>query len=230
MTDVVRSGKAPNWGTSEWSAQQITEAWWIAQTKGLEPPCFEQPQYNCFCRERFEVEYYPLYRQPYNIAATWSPLASGLLTGKYGGGKVPEGSRLDTTAYSHLKETLDKWHNDGTLAKVDELEKYAKEKLECSVSQLALAWCVRNANATTTILGATKPHQLTQNLGALAVARKMTREDDDAVEDILKNAPEPYSGYGGNGVRKLERLESEDVPVRVSHLVLPPARNRGPNK
>lgn len=227
MTDVVRSGRAHSWGTSEWSAQQITEAYWIAQIRGLEPPMFEQPQYNMFYRDRFEVEYYPLFRPPYNIGTTtWSPLASGLLTGKYKGGQVPEGSRLATDGYAFLKAKLDKWQQDGTLAKVDDLEKYAKEKLGCTVSQLALAWSVRNANATTTILGATKPEQLTENLGALPVARKMTRDDDDAVEAILKNAPEAYSGYGGAGMRAIDRLESEDAPVRVSNFVLPPAKRQ----
>lgn len=225
MTDAVRSGKAHSWGTSEWSAQQITEAYWIAQMKGLEPPSFEQPQYNMFHRERFEVEYYPLFRQPYNIATTtWSPLASGILSGKYRGGKIPEGSRLSLSSYGFLREKLEKWQKDGTLATVDELEKYAKEKLNCSISQLALAWSVRNANATTTILGATKPEQLRENLGALPVAQKMTRDDDDAVEAILNNAPEGYNGYGGKGMRQIDRLESEDKPVRVSSFVLPPAK------
>merc|ERR1712157_377678 len=101
---------------------------------------------------------------------TWSPLASGMLTGKYKGGKVPEGSRLTTEGYGFLKAQLDQWNKDGTLAKVDLLEEYAKEKLGCSVGQLALAWCIRNANTTTTILGATKPEQLQDNLAALPVA------------------------------------------------------------
>lgn len=228
MTDAVRSGKAFYWGTSEWSAQQITEAYWIAQTKGLEPPVMEQPQYNMFKRERFEVEYYPLFRQPYNIATTtWSPLASGLLTGKYKGGVVPAGSRIAAGMYPFLNGMLERWQKDGTLGKVDELEKYAKETLGCSVAQLALAWSVRNANATTTILGATKPEQLKENLGALPVAKKMTAKDDEAVEAILKNAPEAYQGYGGAGMGvQVKRLESEDAPVRVSNFILPPAKKQ----
>lgn len=225
MTDAIRAGKACNWGTSEWSAQQITEAYWIAKVHGLEPPMFEQPQYNMFCRQRFEVEYYPLYRQPYNIATTtWSPLASGLLTGKYAGGKIPEGSRLSVESYGFLRTKLADWSKDGTLAKVDLLTQYAKEKLGCSVGQLALAWSIRNANATTTILGATKPEQLQENLGAISVARKMSAADDDAIEAILGNKPEDYSGYGGAGMRQLDRLESEDAPVRVSNFSLPPAK------
>ena len=127
MTDAVRSGKASAWGTSEWSAQQITEAIWIARcygkggvlllktsmgvcdgvvcvwAVGLEPPQFEQPQYHMFHRDRFEVEYHPLYQQPYNIGTTiWSPLASGLLTGKYND-SIPDGSRLTTKVSGKVK-------------------------------------------------------------------------------------------------------------------------------
>lgn len=224
MTDIVRSGKAFNWGTSEWSAQQITEAYWIAQMHGLEPPMFEQPQYNMFCRQRFEVEYYPLYRHPYNLGTTtWSPLASGLLTGKYNDG-IPDGSRLSLENYAFLRQKLETWKKDGTLDKVKELSKYASEKLACSVSQLALAWSIRNANATTTILGATKPEQLEENLGALAVAKKMTSADDEAVEAVLANMPEAYGGWGGAGMRQIQRLESAEAPVRVMNYMIPPQR------
>lgn len=225
MTDVVRSGKACYWGTSEWSAQQFTEAFWLAKSVGLEPPMFEQPQYNMFHRERFEVEYYPLFRPPYNMATTtWSPLASGLLTGKYSGGNIPDGSRLSLESYGFLRTRLDAWQKDGTLAKVEELTKYAKDKLDCSVGQLALAWSLRNANATTTILGATKPEQLKENLGALPVAQKMTSVDDAAVETILGNKPEAYNGYGGAGMRQIETLETEETPVRVTNYSLPPTK------
>merc|ERR1711920_1198280 len=115
----------------------------MAKTMGLEPPCFEQPQYHMFHRERFEVEYYPLYKAPYNMATTtWSPLASGLLTGKYKGGNVPDGSRMAAEGYSWLKNVLADWTKEGKLDKVDKLEEYAKEKLGCTVGQLAIAWCV----------------------------------------------------------------------------------------
>jgi len=225
MTDAIRAGKAFNWGTSDWSAQQITEAYWLAKMHGLEPPMFEQPQYNMFCRQRFEVEYYPLYRHPYNYATTtWSPLASGLLTGKYNDA-IPDGSRLSLEQYGFLRTKLEAWKKDGTLDKVKELTKYASEKLSCSVSQLALAWSVRNANATTTILGATKPEQLKENIGAIAVAKKMTAADDEAVEKILGNAPEDYSGWGGVGMRKInDSIESAESPVRVTNFMLPPTK------
>lgn len=226
MTDAVRSGKACSWGTSEWSAQQITEAYWIAKTLGLEPPMYEQPQYNMFCRDKFEKEYHPLYRHPYNIGTTtWSPLASGLLTGKYNDG-IPDGSRISLANYGFLRTKLETWKSDGTLDKVKKLSALASEKLGCSVSQLALAWSIRNANATTTILGATKPEQLKENLGALAVARKMTAADDEAVEAVLGNKPEDYQGWGGAGMRQMERLESAETPVRVSNFVLQPAKKQ----
>mmetsp|Transcript_102699 Transcript_102699/g.188057 ORF Transcript_102699/g.188057 Transcript_102699/m.188057 type:complete len:126 (-) Transcript_102699:251-628(-) len=119
---------------------------------------------------------------------------------------------------------LETWKKEGTLDKVKELTKYAKDKLQCSLSQLALAWSVRNGNVTTTILGATKPEQLQENLGCIPVARRMTAADDAAVEKILANAPEAYTGWGGNGFRPLERIESAEAPVRVMNFMLPPAR------
>ena len=167
MTDVVRSGMATAWGTSEWSAQQITEAVWIARTMGLEPPQFEQPQYNLFHRERVEREYHPLFQDPYSLGTTiWSPLMSGVLTGKYNDG-IPDGSRM---------------------------------------TQLALAWCARNPNVSTVLLGATKPEQLTENLGAIAVARRLTPQHMDAIEAIAESKPDAYGGYGGAGMRDINTL------------------------
>jgi len=144
MTDVVRSGKATAWGTSEWSAQQITEAFFIAQREGLEPPSFEQPQYNCFHRERFEREYAPLYAAPYRYGTTiWSPLASGLLTGKYNE-DVPAGSRAADPSFVWLQDNIAAWKKEGKIEKVKKLEAYAQAHLGCNVGQLAIAWCVKN--------------------------------------------------------------------------------------
>jgi aryl-alcohol dehydrogenase-like predicted oxidoreductase len=121
MTEVVRSGKATAWGTSEWSAQQITEAFWIAKDLGLEPPQFEQPQYHMFHRDRVEAEYAPLYAPPYNIGTTvWSPLASGLLTGKYNGG-IPAGSRAADQSYQWLVPRIEEWRKEGKIDKVTAL-------------------------------------------------------------------------------------------------------------
>lgn len=203
MTDAVRSGKATAWGTSEWSAQQITEAVWIARTYGLEPPTIEQPQYHMLHRERFESEYAPLFNEGYNIGTTiWSPLASGVLTGKYNDG-VPKGSRADSSDYAWLTSKIDQWKADGTIAKVQLLEEYAKNKLDCSVGQLAIAWCLKNKNVSTVLLGATKPSQLEENFGALRVARALTAEHMQDIDNILKNKPAAYSGFGGEGFRKI---------------------------
>mmetsp|Transcript_31848 Transcript_31848/g.48857 ORF Transcript_31848/g.48857 Transcript_31848/m.48857 type:complete len:387 (+) Transcript_31848:67-1227(+) len=192
MTELVRSGKAMSWGTSEWSSQQITEAFWIARQEGLEPPSVEQPEYHMFHRERVESEYHPMYRLPYNIGTTtWSPLASGLLTGKYNDG-IPEGSRATQDGYGWLAGTLDEWKYSGKLDKVRTLSEYAKNKLGCSVAQLAIAWCIRNRNVSTVLLGATKIEQIEDNLGAIKVAHMLTEQNLAEIEDILDNSPRPY--------------------------------------
>jgi voltage-dependent potassium channel beta subunit len=194
FTNLIRSGKATAWGTSEWSAQQITEAFWIARMEGLEPPQFEQPEYHMFERQRVEEYYHPLYQEPYRIGTTiWSPLASGLLTGKYND-SVPSDSRLNTPGYEWLKDRLETWQKDGKIEKVRKLTAIAKQ-LGCSVSQLAIAWVLRNPNVSTCILGATKTEQLTENLGALSVT--LTDDHMKQIEDILGNKPKPYQGYGG---------------------------------
>jgi voltage-dependent potassium channel beta subunit len=209
MTDAIRSGRATAWGTSEWSAQQITEAVWIAQTHGLEPPQFEQPQYSLVHRERFEKEYHPLYRHPYNMGTTiWSPLASGILTGKYND-TIPAGSRMTEKTYGWLKAMLDKMHVDGTIDKIRELTAFAKSRFGCSVGQLALAWCVKNQNVSTVLLGATKPEQLKENLGAITVAEQLTDEDMAKMDEIMKTKPAAYGGYGGEGMRALLALPSD---------------------
>lgn len=203
MTDVVRSGKATAWGTSEWSAQQITEAVWIARQYGLEPPQFEQPQYNMFHRERFESEYYPLFQQPYNYGTTiWSPLASGFLTGKYNE-SVPEDSRANAPGYSSwLLPRLKEWHDTGKIDKIREMTDFAQERYGCSMTQLALAWCIKNKNVSTVLLGATKVHQLEENLGAIRVAREMTAADLDKLNAILGNTPADYQGWGAKTGRR----------------------------
>ena len=203
MTELVRTGKAMAWGTSEWSAQQITEAYWIATTQGLEPPMVEQPQYHMFHRERFEKEYYPLYRAPYNIATTtWSPLASGLLTGKYNDG-IPEGSRVTQSGYEWLHTIIDQWKKEGNLDKVKELTEYAEKNLGCTMAQLALAWAVKNKNASCVLLGATKVEQIEDNLKAIPVATKLTDKHMEEIDSILGNKP---ASFWGNGARKVDDL------------------------
>lgn len=203
MTDAVRRGAATAWGTSEWSAQQLTEAFWIARSLGLEPPQFEQPQYNMLKRDRFEQEYHPLFKAPYNLGTTiWSPLASGILTGKYNDG-IPEGSRLTQEGYGFLVGRLEEHKAAGAIDKVQKLEAFAKEHFGASVTQLALAWCLKNPNVSTVLLGATKLSQLEENLGALKVLEAMKNEHVLAIEEILQNKPTPYMGYGGHGMREL---------------------------
>lgn len=207
MTALVRSGKAHGWGTSEWSAQQITEAFWIAKEQGLEPPQFEQPQYHMFHRERFEKEYFPMFQPPYNMGTTtWSPLASGLLTGKYNE-SIPAGSRLTAPGMEWLVKRLELWNSNGTIAKTKKLEEYAKAELNCSLGQMALAWCVKNKNVSTVLLGATKPEQLVENLGAIAVARRMTVAHMKDIDQILGSKPDDYLGFGGpHVVRGLDTM------------------------
>lgn len=206
MTDAVRGGLATAWGTSEWSAQQITEACWIARTQHLEPPQVEQPQYNMFHRQRFEQEYHPLYRQPYRIGTTtWSPLMSGILTGKYND-EIPEGSRLTQPGYGFLQSMLERHRASGVIDKVRALTAFAERELDCSMTRLALAWTVKNPNVSTVLLGATKPAQLQENLAAVDVARALTDEHMARIEEILDNRPDDYQGWGGAGMRGLDTL------------------------
>ena len=206
MTDVIRNGMATSWGTSEWSAQQITEAFWIAKNEGLEPPQYEQPQYNMLHRDRFENEYFPMFRSPYNIGTTiWSPLNSGLLTGKYNDG-IPEGSRATIELYSWMDDKLTQARKDGHIDRIRALTSYAKEELNCTMAQLALAWCLKNPNVSTILLGATNSEQLEENLGCVSVALQMTEKHLEAIEEILDNRPSDWIGPGGSGNRVLNTL------------------------
>jgi voltage-dependent potassium channel beta subunit len=203
MTDIVRSGRATAWGTSEWSAQQITEAYWMAIMQGLEPPQFEQPEYNMLKRDRVEIEYHPLYQRPYEIGTTiWSPLASGILTGKYND-RIPEGSRLTQNGYEFLIDKLELHKVKGSIDKIRNLADYASSNLGCSMTKLALAWCIKNKNVSTILLGITKPEQLKENMGCLSVVENLTSEHMTDIDDILENRPEPYAGFGGQGMRQI---------------------------
>ena len=150
MTDIVRSGRATAWGTSEWSAQQITEAFWMANTQGLEPPQFEQPQYNMLKIDNLEL---------------------------------------------HKKK--------GSIEKIRKLADYASSNLGCSMTKLALAWCIKNKNVSTILLGITKPEQLEENIDCLSVVENLTSEHMKDIDNILDNRPEPYAGFGGQGMRQI---------------------------
>jgi aryl-alcohol dehydrogenase-like predicted oxidoreductase len=171
MSDMISAGKAHYWGTSEWSADEIRAAWDIADRHHLHKPVVEQPQYNLFSRRRVEHEYTRLYEDIGLGLTTWSPLASGLLTGKYLDG-VPDDSRASLPGYEWLRASLT---DPDRNAKVRDLQQVASE-LGCSVSQLAIAWCAANPNVSTVITGASRGEQVHENLGALAVLPQL----DDA--------------------------------------------------
>ena len=168
---LINTGKALYWGTSEWSAAQIGEAVGVAARLGLIAPIAEQPEYNLFARTRVEAEYAPLYHAGLGLT-TWSPLASGILTGKYSGKVVPAGSRLTLPTYAFLlndKFGANAWQVDAA----DEVVTIAAE-LGCSAAQLSLAWCLKNPRVSTVILGATSVAQLEENLGALSLLERLT--------------------------------------------------------
>ena len=168
MHDMIASGKALYWGTSEWSAAEIAAAWHIADRHHLHKPVTEQPQYNLLHRARVEGEYARLYRDLGLGTTIWSPLASGLLTGKYNAG-IPPDSRGTLKGYEWLAERLS---NPAQIAVVARLVPIAGD-LGCTLAQLALAWCLKNPNVSTVITGASRPAQVTENMQAIAVVPKL---------------------------------------------------------
>ena len=173
MSDIVSSGRAHYWGTSEWSADEIRAAWDVADRRNLHKPVVEQPQYNLLDRRKVEREYRRLYDDIGLGLTTWSPLASGLLSGKYLDG-VPEGSRATLPGYGWLRDQLT---NPAANAKVRNLAAIAEE-LGCSLAQLAIAWCAHNPRVSTVITGASRVEQVEENMGALTVLGNLT---DDLV-------------------------------------------------
>ncbi|MCP4361808.1 MAG: aldo/keto reductase [Chloroflexi bacterium] len=189
MTELIQQGKVFYWGTSEWSAQQLMEAYSVARQYNLIPPTMEQPQYNMFHRERFEVEYGRLYDAIGLGTTIWSPLASGLLTGKYNEG-TPDDTRLNLPGYEWLKEMFESEEGQQRLQKVRELTAVAQE-LNTTMPQLALAWCVKNPHVSTVITGASKVLQVEENMKALDVASQLTDDVMEKIEAILDNRPQP---------------------------------------
>lgn len=194
---LVDKGFAFYWGTSEWSAQQIQEAFTVAEKYNLIPPSVEQPQYSLLHRERFEVEYDPIFKNLGYGSTIWSPLKSGILTGKYNDG-VPRGSRMDVNKefFKDSVARLETEEGRQELEKVRQLSKFAQDKLGCSVGQLALAWAASHPHVSTVILGATKPEQLKENFGALNVIDKLTPEIKKEIEAIVANAPTHPTTWG----------------------------------
>jgi voltage-dependent potassium channel beta subunit len=179
MSDMIERGEALYWGTSEWSADEIRAAWDIADRHHLHKPVMEQPQYNILTRERVEKEYARLYEDIGLGTTIWSPLASGLLTGKYLDG-VPEGSRATLPGYEWLRGLLT---NKESNAKVAEVKKVADE-LGVSLAQFSLAWCTKNPHVSTVITGASSAAQVRENMGALDVIPLLTDEVMERVDLI----------------------------------------------
>ena len=183
MHDMIAAGKALYWGTSEWDAVEIMAAWQIADKHHLHKPVMEQPQYNLFHRERVEKDYARLYDEIGLGTTIWSPLASGLLTGKYNDG-IPSGSRGTIKGYEWLAERLS---NQAQIAVVKRLAPIAAE-LDCSLAQMSLAWCLKNPHVSTVITGASRPAQVVENMKALEVVPKLTSEVMARIEAALVSA------------------------------------------
>lgn len=185
MNTLIQQGKIFYWGTSEWSAAEIMEAHMIARELGLEGPAVEQPEYNLFNRRKMESEFLSIFNNIGMGSTIWSPLASGLLTGKYNSG-VPDGSRMSLEGYEWLK---DRALLDDKISRVKQLGAFAQE-LGVSLPTLSIAWCIQNPNVTTAILGATKESQLLENFKALEVLSVLTEEVREKIDDIMGTKPE----------------------------------------
>lgn len=179
MHDMISQGKALYWGTSEWSAAEIVSAWQIADRHHLHKPVMEQPEYNLFHRDRVEQEYAPLYEEQGLGLTTWSPLASGVLTGKYANG-VPAGSRSTLPGYDWLQQTVT---NSEWIAATERLRPISNE-LGCTLSQLAIAWCASNPHVSTVITGASNKAQVVENMGAIEIIPQL----DSALLDRIQTA------------------------------------------
>ncbi|TMI66478.1 MAG: aldo/keto reductase [Bacteroidetes bacterium] len=184
MNILLQQGKILYWGTSEWSAQEIMEAHMVAEKNHLIGPAMEQPEYNMFHRNKIENEFLQIFKTVGLGTTIWSPLASGLLTGKYNDG-VPEGSRMAIAGFDWL---ADKTLTEEKLNKVKKLKAVA-DKLGTSLAVLAVSWCIKNPNVTTAILGATKKEQLTENLKALDIYPKLSEELMNEIENIIQTKP-----------------------------------------
>ncbi len=184
MHQLIQQGKILYWGTSEWSAQEIMEAHMFARQNHLIGPTMEQPEYNMFCREKVEVEYEQMYKTVGLGTTIWSPLASGILTGKYNT-EFPKDTRLGMEGLEWLR---DKNLNSDRIKKAQALNKIASA-IDTSLTKMSLAWCLKNQNVSSVILGASKETQLKENLEALAVLPLMTEEVMQSIEAVLDNTP-----------------------------------------
>jgi len=184
MNTLIEQGKILYWGTSEWSGAEIMEAHMVARELRLIGPAVEQPQYNLFERYKMEVDYYTIFKNIGMGTTIWSPLASGLLSGKYNDG-IPEGSRLALEGFEWLK---DRTLSNERIERVKQLGEFAKE-LGTTLSILSVAWCIKNPDVTSAILGATKESQLQENLKAIELLPKLTPEVMEQIENIMQTKP-----------------------------------------
>jgi aryl-alcohol dehydrogenase-like predicted oxidoreductase len=184
MNHLIQQGKIMYWGTSEWSGVEIMEAHRVAEKFRLIGPTMEQPQYNLFERDKIEKEFLEIYKNVGLGTTIWSPLASGLLTGKYNNG-IPKGSRFALEGFDWLKE---RWVMDEKVKKVKKLSELAA-KMNVSTASLSIAWCIKNPHVSTAILGATKKAQLLDNLKALDVVTLLTPDVMEKIENIMKTKP-----------------------------------------
>jgi voltage-dependent potassium channel beta subunit len=185
MHNLITQGKVLYWGTSEWSAQEIMEAHMVAKQHHLIGPTMEQPQYNMLVREKVELEFSQIYKTVGMGTTIWSPLASGVLTGKYNGNKKPKDTRLNMEGMDWLKNSVLEKEN---IKKAEMLADLAKD-LNMTLPVLAIAWCLKNTNVSTVMLGASKTSQLKENFKAIEGKNKLTTEIMKEVDLILKNAP-----------------------------------------
>jgi len=183
---LISSGQALYWGTSEWSAEEVADAWGIATRLNLIGPLMEQPEYNMLKRDRFEREYEPLFRKFGTGTTVFSPLRRGILTGKYDEG-IPTDSRAAKEG-GWFKDEVSGTAGEQTLARVKKL-KTVSDKLGCTRAQLALAWTIKNPNVSSAIIGATSTKQIDENVAALAVLEKLTPEVMEEIDAILDNKP-----------------------------------------
>jgi voltage-dependent potassium channel beta subunit len=196
MNQMITEGKALYWGTSEWSAEEIRKAYEFARQEHLRPPLMEQPQYNMFHRDRVEQEYAMLYEDIGLGTTIWSPLASGLLTGKYNN-SIPEGSRISLEKYNWLRDILLETDEGRTrLEKVKKLAPLADE-LGITMPQMALAWCLKNKHVSTVITGASSVKQVEQNMSAMDVVDKLDDDIMQKIEVILDNKPGEAQDWRG---------------------------------
>ena len=189
MDVLIKQGKILYWGTSEWPADRIREAYLVAYKYGLTPPSMEQPQYNMFHRSKLEKEYLGLFDSEGMGTTIWSPLASGILTGKYNNG-IPTGSRMSLPDYKFLRDNLESKEGANNIKKVVRLSKIS-DKLGISMAQLSIAWCLKNNNVSTVILGATNTKQLGENLSSIDYKELLDDKIMNEIDEILKNKPTP---------------------------------------